>query len=51
VNPQALGENPLARRRDSVFRKTDDAPQPDPVREDTPAPVYAKGTFTRPQDT
>jgi hypothetical protein len=39
VNSQPLGENPLARRRDSVFRKTDDAAQPDLVREDAAAPV------------
>ena len=49
MNPQALGENPLARRRDSVFRKTDDAPQPDPVREDTPAPIETQAVENRVQ--
>jgi hypothetical protein len=31
VKPQPLGENPLARRRDNVFRKTEDLQQPDPA--------------------
>jgi hypothetical protein len=34
VNQQPLGENPLARRRDNVFRKTEEAGQPDPVHEE-----------------
>jgi hypothetical protein len=29
-----LGENPLARRRDNVFRKTDEVRQPDPAPEE-----------------
>ena len=34
MNQQPLGENPLARRRDNVFRKTEDAQPPDPAREE-----------------
>jgi hypothetical protein len=34
VNQQPLGENPLARRRDNVFRRTEEARQPDPAREE-----------------
>jgi hypothetical protein len=34
VNQQPLGENPLARRRDNVFRKTEEVRQPDPAREE-----------------
>jgi hypothetical protein len=34
VNQQPLGENPLARRRDNVFRRTEEVQQPDPVREE-----------------
>jgi hypothetical protein len=30
-----LGENPLARRRDNVFRRTEEVAQPDPAREGT----------------
>jgi hypothetical protein len=37
VNQQPLGENPLARRRDNVFRRTEDVRQPDPPPEDTTA--------------
>jgi hypothetical protein len=33
VNTQPLGENPLARRRDNVFRRTEEVGQPDPTRE------------------
>jgi hypothetical protein len=33
VNQQPLGENPLARRRDNVFRRTEEVGQPDPVHE------------------
>ena len=29
MNQQPLGENPLARRRDNVFRRTEDVRQPD----------------------
>jgi hypothetical protein len=31
VNQQPLGENPLARRRDNVFRRTEDVRQPDQI--------------------
>lgn len=34
MSPQPLGENPLARRRDNVFRRTEEARQPDPAREE-----------------
>jgi hypothetical protein len=34
VNQQPLGENPLARRRDNVFRRTEEVRQQDPVREE-----------------
>ena len=34
MNQQPLGENPLARRRDNVFRKTEDVRQPEPAREE-----------------
>ena len=34
MNQQPLGENPLARRRDNVFRRTEEARQPDPAREE-----------------
>ncbi len=34
MNQQPLGENPLARRRDNVFRKTEEVRQPDPAREE-----------------
>jgi hypothetical protein len=34
VNQQPLGENPLARHRDNVFRKTEEVRQPDPAREE-----------------
>jgi hypothetical protein len=33
VNQQPLGENPLARRRDNVFRRTEEVGQPEPVHE------------------
>ena len=46
MNPQPLGENPLARRRDSVFRKTD-AAQSDLVREDAAASVEAQAVENR----
>lgn len=49
MNSQGLGENPLARRRDSVFRKTDDAPQPDPVREGPAASVETQAVENRVQ--
>lgn len=31
MNQQPLGENPLARRRDNVFRRTEDVRQPDQI--------------------
>ena len=34
MNQQPLGENPLARRRDNVFRRTEDVGQQDLVREE-----------------
>jgi hypothetical protein len=34
VSQQPLGENPLARRRDNVFRRTEEVGQPDPVHEE-----------------
>ena len=34
MNQQPLGENPLARRRDNVFRKTEEVRQRDPAREE-----------------
>jgi hypothetical protein len=34
VNQQPLGENPLARRRDNVFRRTEDARPPEPAPEE-----------------
>ena len=35
MNQQPLGENPLARRRDNVFRRTEEVRQPDPAPEET----------------
>ena len=35
MNQQPLGENPLARRRDNVFRRTEDARQPEPAPAET----------------
>ena len=34
MNQQPLGENPLARRRDNVFRRTEEVRQPDSAREE-----------------
>ncbi|HYY16232.1 MAG TPA: hypothetical protein VE965_06265 [Gammaproteobacteria bacterium] len=39
MKPQPLGENPLARRRDNVFRKTEDIQPPDPAAETISAPA------------
>jgi hypothetical protein len=47
VNPQPLGENPLARRRDNVFRRTEDARQPDPAPVDTAAPAETQAVENR----
>ena len=33
MNQQPLGENPLTRRRDNVFRRTEEVRQPDPAHE------------------
>ncbi|MDQ3831592.1 MAG: hypothetical protein M3361_20305 [Candidatus Tectomicrobia bacterium] len=35
MNQQPLGENPLARRRDNVFRRTEEVRQPEPAPEKT----------------
>jgi hypothetical protein len=47
VKPQPLGENPLARRRDNVFRKTEDPQQPDRAPEDISAPAEAQAIENR----
>jgi hypothetical protein len=47
VNQQPLGENPLARRRDSVFRRTEEVRQPDPVPADTAAPAETQAVENR----
>jgi hypothetical protein len=41
VNQQPLGENPLARRRDNVFRRTEESAQPEPAPEE---PAYQAET-------
>jgi Arc/MetJ-type ribon-helix-helix transcriptional regulator len=47
VNQQPLGENPLARRRDNVFRRTEEVQQPDPAPTDTTAPAEAQAVENR----
>jgi len=47
VNQQPLGENPLTRRRDNVFRKTEDVQQLDPAPENTSAPVETQAIENR----
>jgi hypothetical protein len=47
VNQQPLGENPLARRRDNVFRRTEEAQRPDPAPADTTAPAEAQAVENR----
>jgi Arc/MetJ-type ribon-helix-helix transcriptional regulator len=47
VNQQPLGENPLARRRDNVFRRTNEVQQPDPALADTTAPAEAQAVENR----
>jgi hypothetical protein len=42
-----LGENPLARRRDNVFRRTEEVQQPDPAPADTTAPAEAQAVENR----
>jgi hypothetical protein len=49
VNPQPLGENPLARRRDNVFRRTEDVRQPDPAAEGIAAPAETQAVENRVQ--
>jgi hypothetical protein len=47
VNQQPLGENPLARRRDNVFRRTEEVQQRDPALTDTSAPAEAQAVENR----
>jgi hypothetical protein len=47
VNQQPLGENPLARRRDNVFRRTEEEQQPDSAPVDTTAPAEAQAVENR----
>jgi hypothetical protein len=47
VNQQPLGENPLARRRDNVFRRTEEARQPDPAPADMTAPAETQAAENR----
>ena len=47
MKPQPLGENPLARRRDNVFRKTEDVQQPDRAPENISAPAEAPAIENR----
>ena len=49
MNQQPLGENPLARRRDNVFRRTEDARQPEPAREEPVSPVEPQAVENRVQ--
>jgi Arc/MetJ-type ribon-helix-helix transcriptional regulator len=47
VNQQPLGENPLARRRDNVFRRTEEVEQPDPAPADTTASTEVQAVENR----
>ena len=47
MNQQPLGENPLARRRDNVFRRTEEVQQLDPAPADTTAPAEAQAVENR----
>ena len=47
MNQQPLGENALARRRDNVFRKTEDVQQPDPTREGAVAQAETQAVENR----
>ena len=47
MNQQPLGENPLARRRDNVFRRTEEVRQADPAPEDTTAPAETQAVENR----
>jgi hypothetical protein len=49
VNQQPLGENPLARRRDNVFRRTEDARQLEPAFEETTTPAETQAVENRVQ--
>ena len=47
MNQQPLGENPLARRRDNVFRRTEEVRQSDPPPGDTTAPAETQAVENR----
>jgi hypothetical protein len=47
VSQQTLGENPLARRRDNVFRKTEEVRQPERGPEDLSAPAETQAVENR----
>ena len=47
MNQQPLGENPLVRRRDNVFRRTEEVRQPDPAPADTTAPAETQAVENR----
>jgi hypothetical protein len=47
VNQQPLGENPLARRRDNVFRRTEEMRQLDPAPADTTTPAETQAVENR----
>ena len=47
MNQQPLGENPLARRRDNVFRRTEEVRQSDPAPGDTTAPAEIQAVENR----
>ena len=47
MSQQPLGENPLARHRDNVFRRTEDVQQPDPAPEDTTASAETQAVENR----
>jgi hypothetical protein len=47
VNQQPLGENPLVRRRDNVFRRTEEVRQPEPAPEDSSAPAETQAVENR----
>ena len=47
MNQQPLGENPLARRRDNVFRRTEEVRQPEPALEDTSVPAETQAVENR----
>jgi hypothetical protein len=47
VSQQPLGENPLARRRDNVFRRTEEVRQPDPALTDMTNPAEAQAVENR----